>query len=485
MKKLFKIIIVLFVIFFVYNCTLSFGANYSKKIKYKKRTISFKDVIGLIFHDKEYFNGENSNVSVEQKNFNNNLIIGVSSFLILNWIALLFIFEREDTYNYTYENKDDLETLNKYNPMIAGCLVDNRQVLYRDVMAVILNLIEKDYIKMEMIPNIKNGSENYTYLISENKEKKENLDEIESYVLSWLFGFYEEKEVDLIKKLKEISKKDDYLKHMDKLNSLAEKKLNSMGANIPRVPYIFRAFNVFLLIFTIALSVVHVLNNGISLHIYQSTVYIVLLCISGIIFIVPIVALMIHLILFLIVLLKKMIKSTSDRYSGKKIIQMSSLIIVFMLILIGILYFILPNKYICLDFLMIGIAVLIVKTDNLMTKHDKEILNDYYALNEIKFRIEEYSLIKDEQINYIKLWDEYLIYAVAFGIPIPIVKKLTVTHNEDKDLLYLLKSENLYYICKAYLEVMWDMNFKKQKKWFSLEDLFPTYRIDENDYHKF
>ena len=72
-------------------------------------------------------------------------------------------------------------------------------------------------------------------------------------------------------------------------------------------------------------------------------------------------------------------------------------------------------------------------------------------------------MIKDEQINYIKLWDEYLVYAVAFGIPIQIVNKLKETHQEDEDIKYLLKCENLYYICKAYLEVMWDMEFKKEK----------------------
>ena len=81
-------------------------------------------------------------------------------------------------------------------------------------------------------------------------------------------------------------------------------------------------------------------------------------------------------------------------------------------------------------------------------------------------------MIKDEQINYIKLWDEYLIYAVAFGIPIQIVNKLKETYQEDEDIEYLAKCENLYYICKAYLEVMWDMEFKERKSWFSVKELF-------------
>ena len=176
--------------------------------------------------------------------------------------------------------------------------------------------------------------------------------------------------------------------------------------------------------------------------------------------------------LLLIVLLKKLIKSQAEKYSGKKIVSMSLMLLIFISIFVGIVYMIVPNKYICLDIFMIGMALLIVRTDNLMTKHSKQALNDYYALQEIKYKIEEYSLIKDEQINYIKLWDEYLIYAVAFGIPIQIVNKLKETYQEDEDIEYLAKCENLYYICKAYLEVMWDMEFKERKSWFSVKELF-------------
>ena len=216
----------------------------------------------------------------------------------------------------------------------------------------------------------------------------------------------------------------------------------------------------------------HILNNGLNIHIYESTIFLFLFLIIGIIVALPLIALIIHLILFAVVLLKKMIKTTSDKYSGKQIVQTSSLVLVFMFIIIAVLYFIVPNKYICLDVFMVGMSFLIVKTDNLMTKHNKEVLNDYYALNEIKFRISEYSLIKDEQINYIKLWDEYLIYAVTFGIPIPIINKLKGSYKEDEDIAYLAQCEALYYVCKAYLEVMWEMKFKRGTKLINLDGLF-------------
>ena len=124
---------------------------------------------------------------------------------------LLCLFEKEELYDYTHENADDLETLKKYDPMVAGCFVDNRQVLARDVTAVVLGLIQKDILHMEIKPTME-GKENYTYIISRNFNANiSDLDEIEKYVLSWLFGYYEQEEIDLIEKLKEISKTKRFL----------------------------------------------------------------------------------------------------------------------------------------------------------------------------------------------------------------------------------------------------------------------------------
>lgn len=490
MKKInrfFKPILILFSLIIIINSSYVFATTtYEPTKQYKTSEIDILGTFSLFFHDKLYFSGENTAVTKEQKEFNNYVVLGISIFFVIYWIILLLIFEKEDLYDYSYENSDDITTLKKYNPLIAGCLVDNRDVLPRDILAVILNLIKKDYIKLEIIPTLKNGKENYNYIISEKKSKKGNLDKIESYILSWIFGFYEEEKVDLLKKIKELSKRKDFLKNLNNLNNLSKDELHKIGANIPRVPLFLRISNIFLAIFSIFVSTIHILNNGVNIQIYQSTLWLFLFITAIIIFVLPLVALGIHLILLLIVLLKKIIKSTTEKYSGKKIVQMSALILIFTFLIISIIYVIVPNKYICLDIFMICMSILIVKTDNLMTKHSREILNDYYALNEIKYRIENYSLIKEEHINYIKLWDEYLVYAVAFGIPIPIVKKLKSYYKENEDLAYLLKCENLYYICKAYLEVMWDMKFKKGLNIFNIDSLFKTEPPKiEDDYHKF
>ena len=481
MKKIVRIIYLVVLVIILFGCINSNAINNKENFsvvlnpkqdesKYKEREVN---ILGfkLIYEDEIMFSGENDTITQKQKETNNFIAGFFSAALIIYWLVLLLVYEREDTYDYIYENNDDIKTLRKYNPMLAGCLVDNRQVLCRDVTAVVLNLIQKQVINMEMIPNLK-GKDTYTYIISENKKSTIGLDEIERYVLKWIFGFYEQEEVDLIKKLKELSRKKDFLKNIKELNSIAQKELNSKGANISRVPLFIRVINLFLVIFSIGMATVHIINNGFNIHIYQTTIFLIYLIAVAIIIVLPVVALTIHLILFMIVIFKRIIKSTAEKYSGKKIVSTSMLILISMLVLISIIYFIVPNKYICLDIFIIGMSILIVKTDNLMTKHNKEVLNDYYSLQEIKYKIKEYSLIKEEQINYIKLWEEYLVYAVAFGIPIPIVNKLKETYKEDEDIKYLLKCESLYYVCKAYFEVMWEMNFKEKKQKYNIADLF-------------
>lgn len=470
MKKVFKkIFLILTLIILILGSTKAFGLQVDTNKKeenkqYKQREIDFFGLI-LVYNDEMFFNGEETVVSLKQQNFNNYLIAGTCGVLVIYWIVLLYLFEKEDE-RKGYKKIDDIAILNKYNPMIAGCLADNRQVLMRDVMAIILNLVHKDYIKLEMIPNKQNDG--YTYMISENKDKKGKLDELELYVLNWVFGFYEEERVDLIEKLKELSRRKDFVKHMNQLDSKAEKILHKLGANIPKVPKDLRVFNVFLMLFTIVLSIVHIINNGINIHIYQTTLVLLLFIIAFVLLLVPIVMIVLHLIVVFVLLIKKLVRSTAEKYSGKKIIQMASLIIFFMVIILAVMYYVLPNKYICLDIFMIGMSVLIVKTDNLMTKHNEEILEDYYALNDVKSRIEEYSLIKDEHINYMKLWDEYLIYAVAFGIPIPIVNKLKEAYQEDDHLLKLSESEHLYYAWKAYFDIAVDLGFFQQRNRYKI-----------------
>ena len=66
--------------------------------------------------------------------------------------------------------------------------------------------------------------------------------------------------------------------------------------------------------------------------------------------------------------------------------------------------------------LLIGVSTLIILTDNLMTKNDPIITEDYSRLNALKYKIENYSMMQDKDVNQVVLWEKYLAYAVSFGI---------------------------------------------------------------------
>ena len=66
--------------------------------------------------------------------------------------------------------------------------------------------------------------------------------------------------------------------------------------------------------------------------------------------------------------------------------------------------------------LLICMAFLIIKTDNLLLKNDAEIMADYNRIKMLKERVKEYSTLDKREIENIKLWDFYMTSAVAFGV---------------------------------------------------------------------
>ena len=65
-----------------------------------------------------------------------------------------------------------------------------------------------------------------------------------------------------------------------------------------------------------------------------------------------------------------------------------------------------------------------LKNENItLTKKGKE---EYKKVKSLKNYIIDYSLIKDKDIDSVFLWDEYLIYSIAFGIPNKITEKFSV-----------------------------------------------------------
>ena len=121
----------------------------------------------------------------EKKNNFTKTVLIFAIILFAYWVILLFVYEKDKKYRTSYTDEDEL--FKKYNPLIAGCIQGSREILARDIIAVILNLIDKKLIKMEIMPSVREN-EPYSYiLLKPNSEDEKKMDEIEKYICGWIF----------------------------------------------------------------------------------------------------------------------------------------------------------------------------------------------------------------------------------------------------------------------------------------------------------
>ena len=131
-----------------------------------KMTMSIGDFLYGNFV-RDAFNGK-TNITEEEYNKNNFYVIIMTVILFSYWIILLIFYEKEDKINYKIVEDEIL--FEKYNPLMAACIAQNRNVMWRDVIGVVLNLINKGKIKIRHIPDKKVKKIGYRYMISENEE---------------------------------------------------------------------------------------------------------------------------------------------------------------------------------------------------------------------------------------------------------------------------------------------------------------------------
>ena len=236
----------------------------------------------------------------KEKNAFTTKIVIFAVCLLIYWIILMLIFEKDKKYMVSNIEEDKL--FEKYNPMVAGCIQGSRTILARDIIAVILNLIDKKFINLEF-RNILSGKDNYTYIITKNPATEGQMDSIEKYVYDWVF---ENKDiVNLADRLKEMPKDKLANKKFKELNDLVERNLSTLGANQAKVPLFVRGFNIFLFILSIIVVIKHIMFNGYDIYNSQTSTYILLSIGHSLIYFIPILIGILYLPLNLIVMILK------------------------------------------------------------------------------------------------------------------------------------------------------------------------------------
>lgn len=399
----------------------------------------------LILQDEEIIG---QNLETKKNHLKNTIIFCIVLFIY--WIILLLVYEVDK--KYKEYNFDEQELFKKYNPLIAGCLQGSRDILSRDIIAVILNLINKKVLTLKLRPKMSNSlrSDQYIYEVSENQEKKDEMDKIERYICDWLFEI--KHNVDLKQRLMQIPKEKDANKKFENISILAKNYLNNIGANRATVPVGVRMLNNILLILTIIWSFVSVQKLVFNIFNNSELNMNLIVCFVCIIFCLPLIMSLLYIPLSLIVGMRRLILKKVQKFSGQKVISTTITIIVFCAIIMIITAIFSSVRGLILDELLLCIALIICLTDNLMLKNSEAIVEDFNKLNALKNKIKDYTMMDERDIEQIFLWNQYLAYAVSFGVAEKIMKRIDVMTIDDDLQKMVFGCDISYYVYTDYFD---------------------------------
>ena len=363
-------------------------------------------------------------------------VLAFTIILFIYWIVLIYIYEKDKKYITVYSGEGEL--FEKYNPLIAGCIQGSRQILARDIIAVILNLIDKKIIELKLVPST---AEPYRYVIKETKNAQDKMDEIETYIYNWVFK--ERRVVNLSERLKEMPKETDANKKFKELNKIANKKLNKIGANISKVPPMVRVFNVILFIISLILVYTHIQYNKFEIYNGAELVWYVVGVIVASFSCIPFILGVLYIPINLLIATRHRVHKIVRKFTGQKIVTTTvSVVLIFLVIILFTALITKTSRFLIIDELLICMALLIMITDNLMLKNNAIMIEDFSRLNMLKEKLEEDTLFEERDIEQVVLWGKYLAYGVAFGTTKKISKRIKDMHL-DYDLESFIKNNNI------------------------------------------
>lgn len=407
----------------------------------KSDEYTFKDhfKVGWDLFNRELFALDNRNDSVFK---NNSLIVYACAILFIYWLFLLIVYERERKHISTTIISDDV-LMRKYNPLIAGCLEANRDVVHTDIVAVILGLVNKKVIDLEIVP-IDENKNLYKYILKRNRSNEVNIgmDEIELYVHSWFFGtgISEKTEVDIIERIRTLAEEDDYNQKLKELKKLAKKKLSSIGANKNSVPLHVRVINTFIFVSVIFICLTVVWFGMVNIHVRTMEMVLLYFAMILVCYAMPVVIFLTYAGILMFLQARRFAELMLNKLFKRELVRVIFLVLLMTLTLILITIYSKFSPLIIPYEILLCISFLIMKTDNLMMQNDDEILMDYNRLKVLKEKISGYSLLSKREIEEITLWEDYMTYAVAFGIAMEVMKDTDKKYEKVKpDKEYLAK----------------------------------------------
>lgn len=387
----------------------------------------------------------------------NVVTIIITSGLLFYWLYLLIRYEKDILYKPS--DFDEISMLEKYNPIISACIAQNRDMHPRDILAALIDLVNREVLTLKSYKKIneKSGKEEVNYELKKNqeffkdREKVANLDDIDNCIIDIFFG--DNGTIELNRRLRKMQNDTPTVKKINKLDSIVTDKLEQIGANFVRVPnWILTINNILFVLIAVYVMFVVFVNISLSYSTNTTASYemgqkaITAMYNVFYIFIValPLVALFAQLVTGFAVLLKNKVDKVAFKISGKKLTQTLVLLVILFVIVFAFESLFVHQSHIIICTILIMIALTIISTDNLMSSHSLKARNDYFYLKAIQDKIENGSLLDEKGIENQILWDRYLSFAIALGVgnvasmvaKIPDINDLMSEFDNNSDRLY-------------------------------------------------
>ena len=337
----------------------------------------------------------------------------------------------EKEYAYDLTSVDDLNILEKYNPVIAACIAQNRDMHPRDILALLVDMVNRKILDMDVIKklNEKTGKEEITYKLRKNKDffaKAENLEKIDDIEREILNIFFQDsQEIDLENKLSKIKTSKSAMNKIQRLDELVTDELDKLGANFVRVPRSLLILNNVIFIFCmIYILAVVAFNSVLGFSTLSTSIdgiekLMIMLIVPAICIVFGgfyIALLIIRLAIYIFTVIKSKLNKLSFKLTSKKFTQTIIRIVIMSVILFTAESLLASKSYIVISTMLFIMVLTLVLTDNLMTSHSYKIRNEYVYLKSIEEKIRYDSLLDEKKIEDQILWGKYLSFAIALGV---------------------------------------------------------------------
>lgn len=356
--------------------------------------------------------------------------------IFVYWIVLIIKYEYDRKIPVVY----DENLLEQINPIIAGSIVNNKEVCFTDIVAIILNLVKKKVLKLTSEKKLSGGYKNTIKLNSNIQDIQ--IDDIEKIVLETMLEGRES--VELETRLLYISKTYAGKHYMKKIKRKLKDELDKIGANNIIAPIHILFVNNVLFMFSIIWVVWSIASKVDFSFLKQlNNLEIVQLIITSIIvltLVLPVILYSLAIILKIRIYIKMKINRLVCVITNKRLLILIIANIIINLFLFGILTYVLKINLV-VEFLLYTIILNIISTDNVMAKHSRKVIKLYYELQMIKQKIVDYSLIKEKNIVDYHLWETYLIYSIAFMLNKKMIDNIL---GKSSDETYTTFINNIY-----------------------------------------